>query len=116
MERTLDGNGAHRLANASSASLAGVEVDASVPGEPEASFLGSSAKRDKGERRIRVGRVRWVISVAGGDGGVELALPASDACARAWRASPGPWARVEMFASLAKGSHKPHWPTWQCER
>jgi hypothetical protein len=48
---------AHRIATESRTYLAGAGDGASVPGESEAGYLGSSAKRDKGEReRKLVGR------------------------------------------------------------
>lgn len=43
-------DGAHRLPNATKVSLASAKIDASVSGEPEVECLGSSAKRDEGER------------------------------------------------------------------
>ncbi len=56
---------------ASWTSLAGAEDGTSVPGEPEKRCLGSSAKRDKGERE-KVGRPVGLYAVAGGGGEEEL--------------------------------------------
>lgn len=47
-------DGAHRLPNATKVSLASAKIDASVSGEPEVECLGSSAKRDEGERERRM--------------------------------------------------------------